>query len=214
MLRYIGLFIVLLSISSLLTAQNASDSLRHSVDSTQRQHAFMIGPMLTTSGLGSLLFYHLIAGPGLHASYQYRKGNRAKFISDAMFMYLYRNNSFSNAMQDAGIRTLDSYGYYWQASVLRNINDGEGDHLMYIGTFIQGKIYDTHQVRDHYQWGISCAQDVWRSVLGLPICFNLKAGIPVLEYTRHYNRSISIARDILAFQYVFTVDWVFYRSKR
>jgi hypothetical protein len=164
--------------------QATSDSLKHIVpDTTRYSHAFLMGAYLTTSGPGSLLYGTLVYGGGLHQILLIRKNNKPHFLADVKLAYLIRNNVFSNAWNDLGVKTYQSYGYFWQASAGWNINDSDKDHLMYIGPFVMGKIYDTHINRNQYSMGCALADDLYLQVGKIPLICIFKMYIPLLDYT-------------------------------
>jgi hypothetical protein len=127
------------------------------------------------------------------------------FIADVKIAYLIRNNYFSVGWHDKDIKTYQSYGYFWQASVGWNINDRNKDHYIYMGPFIVGKIYDTHINRNQYTAGITISNDFYRRLFKIPLICVYKMYIPVIDYTESTSFPLFFSKYTFNWQHTLTV---------
>lgn len=210
-----GLLFCLLASSFQSLAQEVSHSIdSRNSDSIHINHSYTFGPMITLSGPGSIYYATLVYGGGLQQSYILRKNNRPRFFTDLIFAYLVRNNYFSVIWHDSHSKMYQAYNYLWQASAGWNVNhNSKQDHLMYMGTFITGKIYDSHINRNQYTLGCFFADDVNLKFLKMPLCFIYKMHIPVLDYTESLQTPLFLSKYILNWQYSLGIGFLITKDK-
>jgi hypothetical protein len=172
------------------------------LNSVHISHAYTIGPLITISGPGSILYATLVYGGGVQQSYVLRKNDHPRFFADFIIAYLVRNNYFSVQWNDLESKMYQAYHYLWQASVGWNVNHNrDKGHMMYMGPFITGKIYDSHINRNQYTIGCFYADDVKIKSSRIPFCIIYKMYIPVLDYTESLRTPLFLSKYILNWQY-------------
>lgn len=213
----IGLIFCFLASGFYAQAQNTAPI----SDSIHVRHSYTIGPLITLCGPGSIVYATLIYGGGLQQTYILRKNNHPRFFADFILAYLVRNNYFSVQWNDLEVKMYQAYSYLWQASAGWNVNHNpKKEHMMYMGPFITGKIYDSHINRNQYTIGCFYADDVKIKSSKIPLCIIYKMHIPVLDYTESLRIPLFLTKYILNWQYslgigfLITKDKITYLKKR
>lgn len=171
-------------------------------DTVHIRHTYTIGPLVTLSGPGSILYATLVYGGGVQQTYILRKNNHPRFFADLIIAYLVRNNFFSVQWNDLESMMYQAYQYIWQASAGWNVNHQRGKgHMMYMGPFMTGKIYDSHINRNQYTIGCFFADDVKIKSSRIPFSIIYKMHIPVLDYTESLRTPLFLSKYILNWQY-------------
>lgn len=182
-------------------------------DSMRARHVFSLGPVLSTSGLLSTWLSNFKGGAGFRSTYSLQRGKRTIFIAELQFSYFKNTNIFATYVSESAGYYKRSFGYYGQAGCMRVFKDGDGDPLMDGGLYVQGKIYDTHKVRDNYQLGLLLGKSFPVKLFKIPVWYVFRMNIPLVDYTESFRYERAFSTEIYLWQFFLSAEIQLTRNK-